>query len=173
MIILYILISVVLVSLLSLLGIFFFVLKKNILDKYIEIFVSFAAGSLLTGAFFHLLPEATEQIGERSFVWIIVSFLCFFIMEKFFHWRHCHKKNCEVHAFTHISLIGDAIHNFIDGAIIAASFLTNISLGVSATLAIIFHEIPQEIGDFAILVYGGWQKNLPKPLSNLSVLARE
>lgn len=156
--ILYIFISVILVSLISLAGIFFFTFKKNVLDKYIEIFVSFAAGSFLGSAFFHLLPEATKQIGENSFVWIIISFLCFFILEKIFHWRHCHEENCKVHAFVHISLIGDAIHNFIDGAVIAAAFLTNFSLGISATLAIIFHEIPQEIGDFAVLVYGGWQK---------------
>lgn len=154
----YIFISVLLVSLISFVGVFFLALKKNTLNKCIEIFVSFAAGSLLGNAFFHLLPESAEQIGENSFVWVMISFLFFFIMEKFFQWRHCHKEDCEIHSFTYLSLAGDAIHNFIDGAVIAASFLTNFSLGISATLAIIFHEIPQEIGDFAILIYGGWGK---------------
>lgn len=154
----YILISVILVSLLSFVGVFFLALKKELLNRLLGVFVSFACGSLLGGAFFHLLPESMEQIGERSFIWIIISFLFFFVLEKFLHWRHCHKTQCDVHAFTYLNLIGDGIHNLIDGAVIAAAFLTDFSLGLSATLAIIFHEIPQEIGDFFILIYGGWKR---------------
>nr|MCK4930304.1 ZIP family metal transporter [Nanoarchaeota archaeon] len=81
-----------------------------------------------------------------------------FVLEKFLFWRHCHKEHCEVHTFTYLNLIGDGLHNFIDGAIIAASFLVDFSLGISTTLAVIFHEIPQEIGDFCILIYGGWER---------------
>lgn len=154
----YILISVILVSLLSFIGVFFLALKKEFLNRFLGVFVSFACGSLLGGAFFHLLPESVEQLGKSSFVWIVISFLFFFILEKFLHWRHCHKDRCDVHAFTYLNLIGDGIHNLIDGAIIAAAFLTDFSIGVSATLAIIFHEIPQEIGDFFILIYGGWKR---------------
>ena len=148
----YILISVILVSLLSFIGVFFLALKREFLNRFLGVFVSFACGALLGGAFFHLLPESVEQLGESSFVWIVISFLFFFILEKFLHWRHCHKDHCDVHAFTYLNLIGDGIHNLIDGAIIAAAFLTDFSIGVSATLAIIFHEIPQEIGDFFILI---------------------
>jgi len=154
----YIFISVILVSLLSFIGVFFLALKKEILNRFLGLLVSFACGSLLGGAFFHLLPESVGQLGESAFVWVMVSFLLFFILEKFLYWRHCHKEHCEVHTFTYLNLIGDGLHNFIDGAIIAASFLVNFSLGISTTLAVIFHEIPQEIGDFSILIYGGWKR---------------
>lgn len=154
----YILVSVILVSLLSFTGVFFLAFKKEFLDRFLGVFVSFACGALLGGSFFHLLPESVEQLGEGSFVWIIISFLFFFVLEKFLHWRHCHEGHCDIHAFTYLNLIGDGIHNLIDGAIIAAAFLTDFSIGVSATLAIIFHEIPQEIGDFFILIYGGWKR---------------
>ncbi len=167
----YILISVVLVSLLSFVGVFFLALKKEILNRFLEVFVGFACGSLLGGAFFHLLPESVEQLGESSFVWVIISFLLFFILEKFLHWRHCHQKHCEVHAFVYLNLIGDGLHNLIDGAIIAASFLVNFSLGVSTTLAVIFHEIPQEIGDFSILVHGGWGRRKALIFNFISALA--
>ena len=166
----HILISVIFVSLLSFIGVFFLVLKKEILNRFLETFVSFACGSLLGGAFFHLLPESIEQLGKSAFIWVIVSFFLFFILEKFLYWRHCHKEHCEVHAFTYLNLIGDGLHNFIDGAIIAASFLVDFSLGVSTTLAIIFHEIPQEIGDFCILVYGGWERKKALMFNFISAL---
>jgi len=93
------------------------------------------------------------------------------VLEKFFYWHHCHDKDCPVHTFTYLSLIGDAIHNFIDGTIIAASFLVNFSLGISTTLAVVFHEIPQEIGDFSILIYGGIEKRKAILLNFLSALS--
>jgi zinc and cadmium transporter len=79
-------------------------------------------------------------------------------MESYFYWRHCHKGVCDVHAFTYLNLLGDGIHNFTDGLVIAASFITDLRLGIVTTLAVIFHEIPQEMGDFGILVYGGFSK---------------
>ena len=165
-----ILISVIFVSLLSFVGVFFLALKKEILNKFLSIFVSFACGSLLGGAFFHLLPESVEQLGENAFVWTMLSFLLFFVLEKFLFWRHCHKEHCEVHTFTYLNLIGDGLHNFIDGAIIAASFLVDFSLGISTTLAVIFHEIPQEIGDFCILIYGGWERKKALMFNFISAL---
>lgn len=154
----FILLGVILVSLISFIGVFFLALKEEVLNKFLGTFISFACGSLLGGAFLHLLPESTGQLKESSFTLVIISFLLFFILEKFLCWRHCHEEDCEAHTFTYLNLIGDGIHNFIDGAIIAASFLTNIALGISTTLAVILHEIPQEIGDFSILIYGGWEK---------------
>jgi len=153
-----ILISVSLVSLISLVGVFFLGIKSKVLDQYLEVLISFASGSLLGGAFLHLLPETLESLGEAAFSLVLVSFLFFFALEKFFYWRHCHQGKCEVHAFTYLNLIGDAIHNFLDGTIIAAAFLTSLSLGITTSLAVIFHEIPQEIGDFSILIYGGIEK---------------
>jgi len=156
MTLIYILGATLLVSLISLLGIVFLLTKKK-LDKLLLIFVSFAAGGLIGGAFLHLLPEAIS-IGTSALIYVIIGIIIFFILEKFLYWHHCHKKNCKEHGFTYLNLIGDGMHNFIDGIIIAASFITSIPIGIATTFAIIFHEIPQEIGDFAILVYGGFSK---------------
>ena len=111
------------------------------------------------GAFLHLLPEALE-LGKPAniFLYALIGFSAFFLMERYLHWRHCHNGVCDVHIFTYLNLIGDGIHNFTDGLIIAASFVTDVKLGIVTTLAVIFHEVPQEIGDFGILVYGGFSK---------------
>ncbi len=92
------------------------------------------------------------------FYFVIIGIAFFFVMEKFLYWRHCHEGKCPVHIFAYLNLIGDGIHNFIDGMIIAASFIFSPDLGFATTLAVIFHEIPQEIGDFAVLMYGGFAK---------------
>jgi len=150
----------IIVSLISLIGVVSLLLREKLLNKILLVLVSFGAGSLIGGAFLHLLPEALEK-GENSFevfLYVILGFIFFFILEKYFYWRHCHKEKCEIHAFTYLNLIGDGIHNFIDGLIIGTSFFINIKIGVSATIAIIFHEIPQELGDFGILLYGGFSK---------------
>ena len=154
----YILTSVILVSLVSFVGVLFIALKEKTLNKLLNFLVSFACGALLGGAFLHLLPESVENLGEKSFTLVIVAFLTFFILEKVFRWRHCHLGHCPTHSFAYLNLLGDGLHNFVDGAVIAAAFLTNISLGISTTLAVILHEIPQEIGDFSILLYGGIEK---------------
>jgi zinc and cadmium transporter len=150
-----ILLSVLLVSAISLAGVLFLVLNQKTLDRFLEIFISFACGTLLGDVFLHLLPEMFDSLGEKASLMTGISFILFFVLEKFFYWRHCHEESCRVHTFTYLNLIGDTIHNFIDGTIIAASFLSNFSLGLSTTLAVIFHEIPQEVGDFSILLYGG------------------
>lgn len=166
-----ILLSVFLVSAISLAGVFFLVLSQKILDRFLEIFISFACGTLLGNVFLHLLPEMSSSLGEKAFLMTGIFFILFFALEKFFYWRHCHEEHCRVHTFTYLNLIGDTIHNFIDGAIIAASFLSNFSLGLSTTLAVVFHEIPQEIGDFSILLYGGVKKEKAILLNFLSALS--
>lgn len=149
----------IIVSLISLVGIFSFLLKENLLDKLLVILIGFSAGALIGGAFLHLLPEALEVIKSESvFSCLIIGFLAFFILEKYLHWRHCHNGVCAVHAFTYLNLIGDSVHNFIDGMLIGSSFLVSIHFGIVTSLIIIFHEIPQEIGDFGVLVYGGFSK---------------
>ncbi len=123
------------------------------------LFVGFATGGLIGGAFLHLLPEAIKQCGcDDVFFYALIGFTAFFLMERCFYWRHCHNGECNVHTFTYLNLIGDGLHNFTDGLIIAASFITDIKLGIITTLAVIFHEVPQEIGDFSILVYGGFSR---------------
>lgn len=156
---LYILLATFLISAGSLIGIFTLSLQENKLNKILLLLVSLSAGALMGGAFFHLLPEASEQL-EASSVYntVLLSFIAFFFIEKLFHWRHCHKGHCEVHTFAYMNLFGDALHNFIDGLILAGAFMTDIKLGVVTTLAIALHEIPQEIGDFGVLLYAGFGK---------------
>jgi zinc and cadmium transporter len=165
-----ILASVALVSLIAFTGLLFISLKEAFLKRVLMSLVGFASGSLIGGAFIHLLPEALEQSGPSVFYYVIAGILLFFIMEKFLYWRHCHNGTCSVHSFAFLNLIGDGIHNFIDGMIIASSYLHSHDLGVATTLAVIFHEIPQEIGDFGVLVYGGLSKRKALLYNFLSAL---
>ena len=153
-----ILIAVFIVSIISILGIFIF-LREKTLNRFLFFMVSFAAGSLLGAAFLDLLPESFEAGFKKSVpVFILLGIISFFILEKFLYWHHHHTGEEEVHAFTYLNIIGDGIHNFVDGAVIAISFLNSTALGIVTTIAIIAHEIPQEIGDFAILIYGGFSR---------------
>jgi len=163
MVLVWILSATAIVSLISLIGVFTLVINPKIFDKILVLLIGFATGGLIGGAFLHLLPEAVEKYDSHTvFYCTLVGFTAFFLMERYFYWRHCHNGVCEVHAFRYLNLIGDGIHNFTDGLVIAASFMTDFKLGIITTLAIIFHEIPQELGDFGILVYGGFSK--PKAL---------
>jgi len=121
--------------------------------------VSFAAGGLLGGAFLHLLPElvAEGHFGVMSSFYILVGILLFFILEKIIHWRHCHlcARKKHVHALGYMNLIGDAFHNFTDGILIAGSYMLSIPIGIATTIAVIMHEIPQEMGDFGVLLHSG------------------
>jgi zinc and cadmium transporter len=134
----------------------------DVLKKILLFLVSLSAGALLGGAFFHLIPEATEEAGCTLAIatFILSGILTFFVLEKIICWRHCHVPTSEEHPhpFAFMNLIGDAFHNFIDGMIIAGTFLVSIPLGISTTVAVIFHEIPQEIGDFGVLVHGGFSR---------------
>jgi zinc and cadmium transporter len=158
-ILIWILGATIIVSSISLVGVLTLAINRNLLDRLLILFVGFAAGGLIGGAFLHLLPEAlTSSQNEGVFLYTLVGFTFFFLMERYLYWRHCHDGVCDIHTFTYLNLWGDGFHNFVDGLVIAASFLTNIKLGIVATGAIILHEIPQEIGDFGILVYGGFSR---------------
>ncbi len=147
------------VSLISLIGIFSLILKEGWLEKILFTLIGFSAGGLIGGAFLHLLPEALEESASASvFSYLILGFIYFFILEKYLHWRHCHEEDCKIHVFTYLNLIGEAIHNFSDGLVIGVSFLVGVNFGIVTTLMIILHEIPHEIGNFAVLVYGGFSK---------------
>lgn len=155
----YILIATLLISGGSLIGIITLAVQEEKLNKILLLLVSLSAGALMGGAFIHLLPEASETLeGIQVYGLALLSFITFFFIEKLFHWRHCHKGKCDVHTFGYMNLIGDSIHNFIDGLILAATFMTDIRLGFITTLAIALHEIPQEIGDFGVLLYAGFNK---------------
>ena len=153
-----ILASVTAVSLVSFIGVLFVGLKEAFIQRILMVLVGFSSGSLIGAAFIDLLPEALEETGEVMFYYVIVGIVFFFAMEKFLYWRHCHDGKCEVHMFAYLNLIGDGVHNFIDGITIAASFLVSSPLGFAITLAVVFHEIPQELGDFGVLIYSGFGK---------------
>jgi len=159
----YTLASVFVVSIISLIGILALSIKENLLKRILIIFVSFSAGALLGDAFIHLLPEIVEERGFELEIslYVLSGILIFFVLEKLIYWRHCHilTSDDHIHTFTYMNLIGDGIHNFIDGMIIAGSYMVNMSLGAATTIAVILHEVPQEIGDFSVLVYGGFTKS--------------
>jgi len=158
-ILILIIISTLFVSLLSLVGIFTLFLREKILDKILILLVSLSAGVLIGSAFLHLIPESLNKSpADNVFLFTLIGFIFFFLIEKILHWRHCHEGHCPVHMFAYLNLLGDSIHNLIDGLIIAASFIVSIPLGIITTLAVALHEIPQEIGDFGVLIYGGFKK---------------
>lgn len=154
--------SVLIISLISLLGITTFSIKEDRLKKILIYMIAFSAGTLLGDVFIHLLPEAIEESGFTlmisAFVLIGIGFS--FSVEKFIHWRHCHHPTTHnhPHPLTTMNLIGDGVHNFIDGIIIAASYIVSIPVGIATTIAVAFHEIPQEISEFGVLIYGGYTK---------------
>ncbi len=168
----YILLSVIIVSAVSLVGVLTLVVRPRLLERILFMLVSFAAGAMLAAAFLDLLPAAMEQAPDGVFGAVLAGMVVFFFVETFLYWYHCHSGKCERHThvvgekphkhikmpFTYLNLIGDGVHNFLDGVIIATSYLVSVPLGIITSLAVIFHEIPQEIGDFGILVYGGFSK---------------
>ncbi|EKD46566.1 MAG: hypothetical protein ACD_67C00170G0002 [uncultured bacterium] len=157
----YSLVSVTIVSLLSLLGLIAFPFGEEKIKKFLIWAVAFAGGTLLGDAFLHLIPEAYENSGGIGIAFsILAGMLAFFVLEKFIHWHHCHDISCHEHneTFSYVIMFGDAAHNFIDGMIIAASYAVSIPIGIATTLAVIFHEIPHEVGDFASMLYGGFSK---------------
>jgi len=166
--------SVIIVSCISLIGVFTLSLKEEILRKYIFILISVAVGALLGDALIHLIPEALEDSVNPvlTSVLIIAGILFFFILEKFLHWHHHGEDQDDnyVHPVGKLVLFSDGVHNFMDGIIIGASFLVSIPVGLATTLAVILHEIPQEIGDFAVLIHSGYAKGRALWLNFLSAL---
>jgi len=141
----------------SLAGLGFTTLGERRLRALLFALVAFAAGALLSAAIFHLLPESFEELGStKAGLTVVGGFSAFFFLERVLQWRHCHDGHCDVHPYTTLSLLGGAIHNLVDGVIIGGAFLVNPGLGIATTVVILAHAIPQEMGDFAILVHGGY-----------------
>ncbi len=166
---LYIVISTLAVSLLSVVSSIVLIKKNLVTQKLLSFFVSFGAGVMLANAFFDLLPEAFESSNntENILVYTFCGIITFFFMERFFLWFHHHDSDHDIRVTPMLIIFGDGMHNFIDGIAIAASFLINPIVGVSTTLAIIAHEIPQELSDFSILVKNGYS-NTKALLLNLA-----
>lgn len=144
-------------SLLGLSGALSLLFSKPILEKTTKILVAFSAGVLLGGAFFHLLAEALITLPVNLVFGIaIAGFLLFFILEEYLHWHQC--EECEIHPYSYLMIVGDVIHNLLDGLVIAGTFLVSIPVGIVTTFMVMGHELPQELGVFAILLHGGIKK---------------
>ena len=171
----YTFISVVGVSLLSLVGVFFLSLNEARLRKMLLFLVSLAVGGLFGDAIIHLIPESFEKLPGKLIapILLLAGILLFFIVEKLIRWRHCHVPTSEqhVHPVVALNLIGDGVHNLIDGMLIAASYLVSVPIGVTTTIAVVLHEIPQEIGDFGVLIHGGLSVKKAIMFNFLSALA--
>lgn len=158
----YSLVSVFVVSLISLSGVIALSLSLDRLKKILIFLVSFSAGAMLGDVFFHILPELAEGrgLGGLTPFLFIGGIILFFILEKYIHWTHCHEPLSEKHPhhLAAMNLLGDGLHNLIDGLMIAASYIISLPLGIATTLAIVLHEIPQEIGDFGVLLHAGFTK---------------
>jgi zinc and cadmium transporter len=168
----YILLFGIVISLIAFIGIFTLILKEELLNEILLLLVSFSAGTLTGGAFIHLLPEVLEISNEINiFYYLIFGIVLFFFIEKVLNWHHCHRGNPHQHTYHYMILIGDLLHNFIDGLILASAFFISFSLGIATSIAIAAHEIPQEIGDFGVLIYGGFRKKKALLLNFIVALA--
>ena len=158
----YALLSVVVVSLASLIGIVTISISEQRLQKFIFFMVSLAVGAMFGDTCIHLLPQSFEQAGDRlaTSLYILTGIFTFFLLEKFLLWRHEHvpQKDAAIHPVGYVNLIADGLHNLIDGLLIGASYLVSIPVGLGTTLAVLLHEIPQEIGDFGVLLHAGFSK---------------
>lgn len=153
------------ISLIAFVGALTLFLKEKLLNKILMVLVSFSAGALVGGAFLHLMPEAIIEVGVDEvsilnvFLYLLLGFCVFFVLEQLIRWHHHHATtHPEIMPFSYLILISDGIHNLIDGLVMAASFMVSFPIGIVTALAIALHEIPQEIGDFGVLVYGGFNR---------------
>jgi zinc and cadmium transporter len=160
--IVYALLATFAVSLVSLVGVFALSIREESLRQSIFVFVSLAVGALLGDALLHLMPESFESITNGTTIGLlfIVGLFAFFVIEKFLHWHHHSDDSDEyhVHPVGTLVLVSDGVHNLIDGIVIGASFMVSIPVGIATTLAVVLHEIPQEIGDFAVLLHAGYSR---------------
>lgn len=177
--------SILIVSLISFIGAITLSIKEKWLEKILPLFVAFSAGALFGDVFIHLLPETFKDFGFEVNIslYILLGIVLFFLIEKLIHFQHKHSihfqhyihstesKNEKIHPFSYMNLVGDAIHNFVDGLVIAGSFLVSPIQGITTSIAVILHEIPQEMGDFGVLLAGGFSKKKALMFNFLSALA--
>jgi zinc and cadmium transporter len=173
----WIVVTTALISSIAFIGAVVLALKEQVLNKILLVFVAFSAGAIVGGAFLHLLPEAVHEMGGDEtglvtiFSSVLVGYCVFFALEQIIRWHHHHAvTHPKIMPFSYLILLSDGVHNFIDGVVIAAAFMVSWSIGVVTAFAIAFHEIPQEIGDFGVLVYGGISKRKALLLNFISAI---
>ncbi len=168
----YALASVIGLSGVSLIGITLISSNRTRVQQFVFIMVSLAVGAMFGDTFIHLLPESFRSASSLTPFYILAGILIFFLLEKFLLWRHehiPHYGNC-VHPVGYMNLVADGLHNFIDGLLIGSSYLVSLPVGLATTLAVLLHEIPQEIGDFGVLLHAGFPPTQAIWLNFLSAL---
>ncbi len=148
-------------SALALVGAITVFMSASTLDRIVLPMVGLAAGSLLGGAFFHMLPESVDALGNGTgaYLAVVVGFIVFFVLEQFLHWHHCHRaEHSEHRPLGHLVLLADGLHNLIGGLAVGGAFVVDIRVGIVTWLVAAAHEVPQELGDFGVLVHSGWQR---------------
>ncbi len=158
----------------ALVGSVVFFMTEATFQKVLLPLVALSAGTLIGSAFLHLIPEGLEAFqggSELFFLWLLAGFISFFALEQIIHWHHCRKADATCKApLGHLILIGDGLHNFIGGLAVAGTFLIDIRLGITTLLAAAAHEVPQELGDFAVLIHSGWSRKAALCLNMMSGL---
>ena len=172
----YIVSAVLGVSLISLIGVVFFWLNQKLVSKIVPWLVAFAAGTLLAAAWFDLIPESLAGLGETAFIWVVAGILLFLLFEQVLHWHHEHGHDCDEcehrpKVVGYSVMFGDGLHNFLDGILIASAFMASIPVGIATTIAVLFHEIPQELGDFGVLLHSGFSRTKALYFNFISALA--
>lgn len=162
----------ILIGLIGVGGAFVFLKIFSKKEEHLLLVVSFAAGALVGVSFLELLPEALETGANSGLILsaTLLGFVFFYVMGRFLIWHHCHDEHCTVRASASLIIIGDTLHNFLDGLAIAASFLVGAPLGIMTSLAIIFHEIPQEVGDFGVLLHSGYTRGRALLMNGVSAM---
>ncbi|MBN2881264.1 ZIP family metal transporter [Candidatus Woesearchaeota archaeon] len=169
-----IIIATFIVSLASLVGLIF---TGHHIEKKLHLFISFAAATLLSVSFFDMVPHSLEEIEGSGLdmhfgmMFILLGVTLFFLIERFIHWHHCDKEDCSDKPAGILILTGDFVHNFIDGLLIASSFMLNFATGIATTITVLIHEIPQEFGDFSVLIHSGFSKKKALLLNFYSALS--
>lgn len=160
------------ISLLAFAGAFILLVRTQLLDRWLMVLVAFSAGTLLAAAFVHLLPKAAARADTPwIFLGALGGFSVFFVLEQFIRWHHHHaQEHPEVMPFSYLILVSDSVHNFIDGVLIASAFALSFETGIITALAVALHEIPQEIGDFGVLLYGGFRRGTALVLNFITAL---